>query len=178
MFPYLLTDNRDNTRIDYDDGLIRRCGLDRAKLPDLVRVGTLLGTIRPEAAAEWGLAPGTQVVAGTPDSQAGAVGSGAVADYEVHVTLGTTAWLSCHVPFKKTNLLDYLATMPSALHGRNMVSAEQGAAGKCLEVFVDRWLCPTDELTPDGCRPTFISGSSGWRRASHRGATGCCSCHG
>ena len=58
--------------------------------------------------------------------------------------IGTTAWLSCHVPFKKTNLLDYLATMPSAIHGRNMVSAEQGAAGKCLDVFVHNWLYPAD----------------------------------
>jgi xylulokinase len=40
--------------------------------------------------------------------------------------------------------------MPSAIRGRNMVAAEQGAGGKCLGVFVDNWLCPRDELTPDG----------------------------
>ena len=28
-----------------------------------------------------------------------------------------------------------------------MVVAEQGAAGKCLETFVDSWLFPADELT-------------------------------
>lgn len=150
IFPYLLTDNRDNTHIDYDAGLIAACGLDRAKLPVLLPVGSVLGTIRPEAAAEWGLSAGTQVVSGTPDSQAGALGSGATRDFEGHVCLGTTAWLSCHVPFKKTNLLHYLATMPSAIPGRNMVTAEQGAAGKCLGVFVDNWLYPPDELTLGG----------------------------
>lgn len=146
VYPYLLTDNRDHACINYDAGLLARCGLDRDKLPDIVPVGTVLGTILPEAAREWGLSPQTQVVAGTPDSQAGAVGSGAVADYDAHVCLGTTAWLSCHVPFKKTNLLDYLATMPSGLRDRNMVVAEQGAAGKCLSLFLENWLFPADEL--------------------------------
>jgi xylulokinase len=150
VYPYLLTDNRDNTRIQYDDGLIRLAGLDRAKLPDLIPQGTVLGTILPEAAADWDLAHGTQVIAGTPDSQGAALGSGAVRDYEGHICLGTTAWLSCHVPFKRTNLLNYLATMPSALLGRNMVMAEQGAAGKCLQTFVERWLCASDELSSAG----------------------------
>jgi xylulokinase len=150
IFPYLLTDNRNNTYIDYDDGLIAWCGLDRAKLPELLPVSSVLGTIRPEAADEWGLSRSTQVVGGTPDSHAGALGSGAIRDFDAHVCIGTTAWLSCHVPFKKTNLMHYLATMPSAIHGRNMVTAEQGAAGKCLEVFVENWLCPPDELSPGG----------------------------
>jgi xylulokinase len=148
VFPYLLTDNRDHARIDYDAGLIARAGLDRAKLPDLLPVGSVLGTIRREAAEEWGLSPQTQVIGGTPDSQAGGLGSGAVRDYEAHLSIGTTAWLSCHVPFKKTDLLHYIATMPSAIRGRNMVAAEQGAAGKCLAVFVENWLFPPDELTP------------------------------
>ena len=137
VFPYLLTDNRDNTRVDYDARLIAWCGLDRAKLPDLLPVGTLLGTIRPEAAAEWGLSPETQIVGGTPDSQAAAHWLRRGGRFQGHVCVGTTAWLSCHVPFKKTNLFQYLATMPSAIHGRNMVTAEQGASGKCLAVFVD-----------------------------------------
>jgi xylulokinase len=150
VYPYLLTDNRDNTRIEYDPVLIDWCGLDREKLPDLMPVCQVLGTIKPEAADEWGLSRHTQVIAGTPDSQAAALGSGAVRDYEGHICLGTTAWLSCHVPFKKTNLLNFLATMPAAVPARNMVMAEQGAAGKCLQVFVERWLCASDALSADG----------------------------
>lgn len=150
VFPYLLTDNRDNTRVAYDQRLIDWCGLDREKLPELLPVGTVLGTLLPTAAEAWGLAAATPVIGGTPDSQAAALGSGAVGDFDGHVCLGTTAWLSCHVPFKKTNILHYVATMPSAIHGRNMVTAEQGAAGRCLGAFVDQWLFPADELTPEG----------------------------
>jgi xylulokinase len=152
IYPYLLTDNRDNTRVRYDEGLVARCGLDSEKLPELLPVGSVLGPIRPEAAKAWGLAPTTCVIGGTPDSQAAAIGSGAVADFAGHVCLGTTAWLSCHVPFKKTNLFNYIATMPSAIRGRNMVVAEQGAAGKCLQAFLENWLGANDELACGGAR--------------------------
>jgi xylulokinase len=147
VYPYLLTDNRDNTRIRYADTLLRRSGLDPGKLPELIPVCQVQGTLRPEIAEAWGLSPATQVIAGTPDSQAAALGSGAVTDFAGHICLGTTAWLSCHVPFKKTNIFNYVATMPSALPGRNMVMAEQGAAGKCLESFVDNWLLRDDALS-------------------------------
>lgn len=155
IYPYLLTDNRDNTRIRYDDVLVARCGIDREKLPELLPVCQVLGPIVPEVADDWGLARTTQVIGGTPDSQAAAVGSGAVADFEGHLCLGTTAWLSCHVPFKKTNLFNYIATMPSALPGRNMVVAEQGAAGRCLQLFVENWLYASDELA-DGAPPADV----------------------
>lgn len=145
VFPYLLTDNRDNSRIVYDDLLVRWSDLDPEKLPQLRPVDSVLGPLRDELAADWGLVRGTPVVMGINDSQAATIGSGAVLDYQGHFCVGTSSWLSCHVPFKKTDLVRYIATMPAAVPGRNMVVAEQGAAGKCLEVFVDQWLYPADE---------------------------------
>lgn len=72
-------------------------------------VGTVLGTITPEMAKEWGLSPHTQIVAGTPDSQSAALGSVRFKDYAGHICVGTTAWMSCHVPFKKTNIFSYVS---------------------------------------------------------------------
>lgn len=152
-FPYLLTDNRDLNQIRYDDGLIRWSGLDRAKLPDLHPVDHVLGPVLPNIAKLWGLAEGTPVLIGIPDSQSAVIGSGAIEDYRGHICIGTTAWLSCHVPFKRTNIFNYLATMPAGVPGRNMVVAEQGAAGKCLESFVDNWLMADDPLSI-GPRPS------------------------
>lgn len=146
-FPYLLTDNRNANCIRYDEKLIGWAGLDRQKLPDLYPVDHVLGPLLPEIANQWGLTPQTQVLIGISDSQAAAIGSGAVDDYRGHVCIGTTAWLSCHIPFKRTNLTNYLATMPAGVPGRNMVMAEQGAAGKCLESFVDNWLMAEDPLS-------------------------------
>lgn len=144
VYPYLLTDNRDNLRIDYHPRLLRWSGIDRDKLPDLAPVDSVLGPLRPEVADAWGLPQQVQVVAGTSDSQMALLGSGAVRDYQGHLCVGTSSWLSCHVPFKKTDIARFLATMPSAIPGRNMVMAEQGAAGKCLEVFGRQWLFPDE----------------------------------
>jgi xylulokinase len=140
IFPYLLTDNRDVRRVRYDDQLLRWTEIDREKLPDLVPVDTVLGTLRPEAAREWGLSAGVQVVAGTSDNQTAALGAGSMRDFEGYICVGTSSWLSCHVPFKKTSVVSSIATMPSAVPGRSIVVAEQGAAGRCLEAVVERWL--------------------------------------
>ncbi|HXY32683.1 MAG TPA: FGGY-family carbohydrate kinase [Planctomycetaceae bacterium] len=141
IFPYLLTDNRDVTRVHYHDGLLRLAGVDRAKLPDLVPVDDVLGTLLPEIAAAWQLPPTTRVVCGTTDNQTAALGAGSIDDAVGYISVGTTSWLSCHIPFKKANLLRAIATMPSAIPGRNIVVAEQGAAGRCLEAVVERLLC-------------------------------------
>jgi len=142
VFPYLLTDNRDVRQIDYARRLLRWSRIDRDKLPDLVGVHSVLGTIRPEMADDWGLARTTKVISSTGDSQVAVLGSGAVADYDAHICIGTSSWMTCHVPFGKTDIFRYLATMPAALVGRSMVMAELLAAGKCVEQMVERWFFP------------------------------------
>lgn len=140
IFPYLLTDNRDVNHVHYDERLLQLAGVDRDKLPSLVPVDHVLGTMRPEVAAEWGLPATTHVVCGTADNQTAALGAGSIEDATGYISVGTTSWLSCHIPFKKCDLLRSIATMPSAIPGRNIVVAEQGAAGRCLEAVVERML--------------------------------------
>jgi xylulokinase len=150
IFPYWLTDNRDPNRIHYDDKLLALSGVDRAKLPDLVPVDAVLGTLEPAVAAELGLPATTKVLAGACDGHAATIGAGTVNDYEGYFYIGTTAWLSCHVPKKKTDLIHMLTTMPAAVPGRYMVMAEQGMAGRCLEFLKDNLLFPdaTEGVAP------------------------------
>jgi xylulokinase len=140
VFPYLLTDNRNVNDVCYSKRLLKLTGVEREKLPDLVPVDAVLGTICPEVAQGWGLPATTQVVCGTADNQTAALGAGSIDDGCGYISVGTTAWLSCHIPFKKCNLVRSIATMPSAIPGRNIVVAEQGAAGRCLEAVAERWL--------------------------------------
>jgi xylulokinase len=120
-------------------------GVDRAKLPELVPVDAVLGPLRPDVAAELGLRPETPVLAGACDGPAATIGAGAVDDYQGYFYIGTTSWLSCHVPRKKTDLRRLLSTMPAVLPGRYMVMAEQGVAGRCLEFLKDALLYPRGE---------------------------------
>ena len=120
-----VTDIRDIHHVIYDDRLLRMSNVEREKLPDLKQAVDVLGPLTPEAAAELGLSPKVQVIMGTPDVHSAAIGSGAVRDYEAHIYIGTSSWLSCHVPFKKTDLFHNMCTMPSAITGRYLVVNEQ-----------------------------------------------------
>lgn len=139
IYPYWLTDNRDVSRVSYDAVLMRRAGIDPGKLPQLVPVDAVLGKLTAASGDELGLPPGTAVLAGLPDSQAATVGAGIVEQGRAYASIGTSAWLSCLVPRKKTDVRRQIATGAAALPGRLQVIAEQGAAGRCLE-FVGRSL--------------------------------------
>jgi xylulokinase len=141
-----LTDNRDLSRIAYAPELLALSGIDRDQLPDLIAATDVLAPLRADAANELGVPAGIPVVGGTPDLQSAAVGSGAVRDFEGHIYLGTSSWLTCHVPFKKTDVLRGVASLPSPLPGKYYVADEQETAGACLNYLRDRVFFPDDGL--------------------------------
>lgn len=145
-----VTDNRDPSHVSYSQELLDMVGLRREWLPDLVPATSVIGFLTEAAAAELGVRPGIPVIGGTPDVQSAAVGSGAVKDFEGHLYLGTSSWLTCHVPFKKTDLFHGVASLPSPLPGRYFVANEQESAGACLNWLRDNVLYPDDELRSAG----------------------------
>ena len=146
---YFCTDNRDLERVDYDRELLSLCGLDREKLPDLIPTGSVVGPLTPECARELGLPEDVKVVTSSADTASAAIGAGAVQDYRAHLYIGTSAWISCHVPFKRTDLTRSIASLPSAIPDRYWVATEQDAAGKCLSWLVERVLYGPDELASE-----------------------------
>jgi xylulokinase len=93
-------------------------------------------------------------VTGTGDLHSAAVGSGAVADFDAHLYIGTSSWISCHVPFKKTDALTNIASIPAGIPGRYLVADEHETGGACLTWLRDNMLFPGDLLgaagAPDG----------------------------
>ncbi len=119
-------------------------------LPDLVPTGSVLGGLTAGAAEELGLLAGTPVVAGTGDLHSAAVGSGAVADFAAHLYIGTSSWISCHVPFKKTDALTNIASIPSGLPTKYLLADEHETGGACLTWLRDNLLFPGDVLSDAG----------------------------
>jgi xylulokinase len=93
------------------------------------------------------------VVTGTPDLQSAAIGSGATRDFQAHLYVGTSSWLTCHVPFKRTDMLRNIASLPSAIPGRYFVADEQETAGAALTFLRDRVLF--DGTPPPGAYREF-----------------------
>ncbi len=141
-----ITDNRDRSSIAYDDELIRISGLERSTLPELVPSASVVGTVTAEITASWGLPASTKVVTATGDVHSAVVGSGALADFAGHLYIGTSSWLSCHVPWKRTDLFNNQAAIPSALPGRYFIANEHETAGECLDHLIDHVLFADDEL--------------------------------
>lgn len=161
-----VTDNRDPSHVRYDPELLDMVGLHRDWLPDLVPATSVMGHLTDGAAAALGLEPGVPVIGGTPDVQSAAIGSGAAGDFEGHLYLGTSSWLTCHVPFKKTDLMRGVASLPAPLPGRYFVADEQETAGACLNWLRDNVLHPDDGFgggpAPDDvfARIDTVAGSS------------------
>ena len=141
-----VTDNRNVDNIHYDRKLIAQSGIDREKLPEIVRCTDVLGPLCSSAAGELGLPRETPVVAGAVDNSAAAIGSGAVRDGEAHLYIGTSAWIGAHVPFKKTDVSAQIASVPCAVNGRYLAVALQSSAGSNLSFLFDKLLFPQDEF--------------------------------
>jgi xylulokinase len=127
-----VTDNRSIDRVTYDEQLLEITGLDRSKLPDLVPPGSIIGALTADAAADLGMPAGVPVAVGSGDAHSAVFGSGAVADFEGHLYIGTSSWISCHVPFKKTAPISNVASIPAALAGKYVMVDEHETAGACL----------------------------------------------
>ena len=141
-----VTDNRDPDNIRYAPPLVRDCGIDADKLPEIVPCTSVLGTLKPAVADSLGLPHDVKVIAGSIDNTAAAIGAGTVEDYAVHLYIGTSSWLAAHVPYKKTDVASSLASVPCAVPGRWLMTALQATAGGNLTYLRDNILYHKDEL--------------------------------
>ena len=143
----LSIDNRKTGTKDYNPWILEITGIDRNKLPDLLPVEGIVGYLRAEIARDWGLSPDIPVITAASDNSAALIGSGAIADYEAVAVLGTSGMLMFHVPNKKADLLHSLATIPGALNGRNIFSADTGNTGKVVDAFLSKLVYCQDDFS-------------------------------
>lgn len=143
---YWVTDIRKADNIKYSKKLIKGLKIDPDKIPELKKSIDILGALKPSVADELGLNRDTKVVVGAPDVLSATIGSGAVRNYEAHIYIGTSDWLTCHVPYKKTDITHNMASVPSAIPGRYIIGNEQEIAGGALTFLRDKILYHKDEL--------------------------------
>jgi len=142
---YWMTNCRNISNIHYDQSLIKRFKIDGKKLPSLKSPTDILGTIKASIADELGLSRDVKVSMGAPDLQSAVIGSGTVENFQGHIYVGTSSWLICHAPFKKTDMFHNIASIPSAIPGKYFVVNEQETAGGCLNFFRDNILYPDND---------------------------------
>lgn len=149
-----LTDNRHLDNLVYDARLIELAGVDATKLPSLLPTASVIGPVRADIADELGLGHEVQVVAGTPDLHSASVGAGTTLDFQTHLAMGTTSWISCPVPFKKTDIRHQIASIPGAGRDGYLIANNHETSGACLQWLRDRVIAPDDGVA-SGEGPSF-----------------------
>ncbi|MEM0007907.1 MAG: FGGY-family carbohydrate kinase [Candidatus Bathyarchaeia archaeon] len=120
-------------KFDWSDIILKKYGIERAKLPEIRKATDIAGKLTSEAAAEMGLREGIPVVVGAGDVASAAVGSGAVRERKIHAYIGTSDWLGCHLSERKKDLFHYIGCICSANPDMYLCVAEQETAGACLD---------------------------------------------
>lgn len=146
MAPFMIMDNRHWGSLEYSDELLKLVGIEKEKFPKLIANDGVVGTMKPSVAEELGLHAATQVVAGISDSNASIIGSGAIRDFEMIIYIGTSQYMTCHVPYKKSDIKSFMTTIPSPFESRYFLFGEQLTGGKCVEFYLKNIVYPHDEF--------------------------------
>ena len=120
--------------------LCRSLGMDIEKLPQIVEPWRVIGEVKPEAAQDFGLAPGTPIAAGAGDTAANALGAGIVKAGMLFDVAGTASVLAgCTDRFVVDEENQALLTMRSVLPGLWNPLAYIGGGGLALRWFRDQF---------------------------------------
>ena len=155
MFMSQLIDNRTLGATEYDAELIAMAGVDPSRLPPLVEVGSVVGTVLPDIAEALGLASDVPVVTGMTDSCAGAHATGAEVPGRVGIAIGTTGVVLSSVDALGVDLDHEVLAMPGLRTDRYLVSAENGIAGRAVEHVLTHLIHADDALGDHGSADPF-----------------------
>ena len=115
--------------------VMKLTGVDMEKLPPLVCSTDIVGGLTEKAGEEMCLLPGTPVFGGCDDVQAAVVGSGQCCDGDIHIYLGTSAWVAA-VSKRADKFMHGAAAIQSADKEMNLIAGITESAGANIQ-----WLC-------------------------------------
>lgn len=125
-------------------------GLDMSKLPPLVKSTDQIGAgLTAEAAKKMGLLEGTAVFGGCDDTQSACVGSGMNGDGDIHIYLGTSAWVGA-ASKDQTAFKHGAAAIQSADVNMNLVVGITEAAGSNIQWLIDQFFRTEQKELGDG----------------------------
>ncbi len=128
-FATLLYDLRDGHRC-WSPKVCKMLGVDMKHLPDIIDSDAKAGTLKADAAAELGLAPGIAVFGGGMDASLIGVGAGAAGLGDTHIYNGTSGWASTVVDRSIVDTTAMIAAAVGVQNGRYNYFAELETAGK------------------------------------------------
>ena len=118
-----------------------KAGIDAAKIPDVKKSGSIVGSILPEAADELNLSPDLVVIVSANDQMCGAVGGGNMEPGVVTETTGTALALTTTID-KPDFSLPQKFVYYLHVNGKYLVMPYNPTAGILLKWFKDEFCVP------------------------------------
>lgn len=115
----------DTGKRQWSSELLEATGLTEAQMPSLVEGTDRAGGLRPDLAADWGMAAGTVVAGGAGDNAASACGMGTVAPGQAFVSLGTSGVLfvanGSYLPKPESAVHAFCHALPNTWHQMGVI---------------------------------------------------------
>ncbi len=141
----LNTRSKDQSAWAWCPALHKMVGLDAEKMPELMASTDIAGNITEAFSEKTGLPKGLPVIIGSGDLLTSAIGSGAIADGELHINIGTAGWVATHCPVAAVDIRHYVGTIASGMPGRFLLLSKQETLGGALD-WARGMLYPEDFL--------------------------------
>lgn len=126
-------DTRKNKNV-WDEKLCKYAEITPDQLSEVKPSAAIAGYVTKEASAKTGLLEGTPIINGAGDLASAALGSAAIDEGELHISLGTSGWVAGHFTKRKIDLAHYTGCIGSAYPDKYYLGmAHQETAGICLE---------------------------------------------
>jgi len=131
---------------DWSDKLLKKFKIDRNKLPEIKKSTEVAGNLTPEAAQELGIKPKIPVFVGSVDWMAASIGSGAIDENQIHINIGTAAWVAAHVYHRKKDIFHYVG--PVSTEDNYLCISKQETGAACLDWIKEQMF--KDEISKYG----------------------------
>lgn len=128
--------------------VLKLTGLDMSKLPPLVKSTDIVGGLTLQASQELGLWEGMPVFGGCDDVQSACIGSGMTDDGDIHIYLGTSAWV-CASSKTETKFKNGAAAIQSADPDMNLVVGITEAAGSNIQWIIKQFFSKEEKEMGD-----------------------------
>lgn len=118
----------------WDKDILDYIGIDESRLPEILPIGALVGTLTPAAAEELGLHTGVKVYNGAHDQYCASIGSGAIEAGDMLLATGTT-WVVLGITDKLLYTENHISPGIHAVPGRFGALASLVSAGSALNWY-------------------------------------------
>jgi xylulokinase len=141
-----LLDTRKNN-FKWHPELCKLAGIRLDQLSEVKNSAEIVGNLTKEAANETGLPNMTPIINGAGDLSAAALGSGAINEGELHISLGTSGWVAGHFSKRKVDIPHYTGCIGSTYPEKYYLGiAHQSTVGICLEWLKNKILYHEEQL--------------------------------